>query len=94
MIYLVIWILFINMVACIVYGVDKKKAEKGKWRISESTLLTLSLLGGGIGSFAGMKVFRHKTQKWKFKLGVPLLTLLFFGVVYILVVFEYLQLDF
>ena len=61
----------INILAFALWGIDKEKAKKGKWRISESLLLSLALFGGGLGALLGMLVFRHKTQKWQFKLGVP-----------------------
>ena len=51
--------------------IDKKKAKFGKWRISESALFKLVLLGGGIGGIAGMYVFRHKTKKMRFVIGFP-----------------------
>ena len=56
--------------------IDKKKAEKGRWRIKESTLLTLALLGGSIGEMLGMYVFRHKTKKPRFFIGVPVMLVL------------------
>jgi len=74
--YLIIYILLINIVALLAYRSDKKKAEKGKWRIKETTLLSLSLIGGGIGSIVGMNKFHHKTNKFKFKIGVPVLTII------------------
>lgn len=52
-------------------GIDKWKAQHGKWRISEATLLILAILGGSIGAFAGMRIWHHKTQHLKFKYGVP-----------------------
>lgn len=52
-------------------GIDKKKAERSKWRIKESTLILSAFLFGGIGSFAGMQVFRHKTKHIKFQVLVP-----------------------
>ena len=55
---------------------DKRKAEKGKWRIPENSLLLLVLLGGGIGGIAGMYTFRHKTQKLNFTIGLPTITIL------------------
>ena len=61
----------INLAAFVMWGVDKARAKKGAWRISESALLLIALLGGGLGALLGMLVFRHKTQKWQFKLGVP-----------------------
>ena len=56
--------------------IDKQKAKKGKWRIPEKTLFIITGLGGGIGTIAGMYVFRHKTQKIAFVIGFPLITIL------------------
>ena len=56
--------------------IDKKKAEKGSWRIKESTLLIIALLGGSIGSIAGMYTFRHKSQKPRFYVGIPVIIIL------------------
>lgn len=56
----------INLVTFVLYAADKRKAVKGKWRISEKTLLTLSVLGGGIGGLAAMELIRHKTKHWYF----------------------------
>ncbi len=81
--YLIIYLLFINIVSFFIYGLDKNKAKKGKWRIKESTLLFFSLLGGGLGSFLGMQIYRHKTQKMKFKFGVPFLTIVFLVILYL-----------
>ena len=53
--------------------IDKKKAERGSWRIKESTLLIIAVLGGSIGSIAGMYTFRHKTQKPRFYVGLPII---------------------
>ena len=65
------YLLAINAVAFIVYGIDKYKAKKAKWRISEATLLLLAVLGGSIGAWMGMKVWHHKTMHKKFKYGIP-----------------------
>jgi len=56
--------------------IDKEKAKSGKWRIKESTLLSIALIGGSLGSYAGMKVFRHKTKHAKFKYGIPFIILI------------------
>ena len=56
--------------------IDKKKAKRGRWRIKESTLLFLALIGGSIGEIIGMHVFHHKTQKPKFFIGVPVIIVL------------------
>ena len=75
--HIVIYYLFIiNALAFIVYAIDKFKARKGKWRISESTLLLLAFIGGSIGSWLGMKVWHHKTIHRKFKYGLLAIFLL------------------
>ena len=65
----------INCVAFVMYGVDKYKSIHHKWRIPESTLLLLAVVGGSIGAMLGMQAFRHKTKHLKFKYGVPLIFL-------------------
>lgn len=71
--YLIIYLVAINVVTMIVYGVDKFKAKHDRWRIPESVLITLALIGGSVGALAGMFLFRHKTKHLKFTLGVPLI---------------------
>lgn len=71
-----IYLVAINLISFITMYIDKKKAKKGKWRISEWTLFMLVILGGGIGGIAGMKVFRHKTKKAKFYIGFPAIVIL------------------
>lgn len=73
------YILFLNLVTFVVYGIDKYKAKKGMWRISELTLLTLALLGGSIGAWLAMKAFHHKTMHKKFYIGVPMIFVLQIG---------------
>jgi uncharacterized membrane protein YsdA (DUF1294 family) len=70
---LTIYLLTINLLALIIYAVDKRKAQKGYWRISEGFLLLLAAIGGSIGALAAMFLFRHKTSKWKFRLGIPVM---------------------
>lgn len=65
----------LNLITFIVYGIDKYKARTGKWRISESTLLLLAIMGGSIGALLGIKVWHHKTLHKKFKYGIPLIIL-------------------
>ena len=66
-----IYLAVINVVTFFMYGIDKWKAKKSKWRIRETSLLGLAVLGGSIGAWSGMKVWRHKTQHKKFRYGVP-----------------------
>lgn len=73
---LVCYLLAINAVTFIVYGIDKYKAKKAKWRISEATLLLLAVLGGSVGAWVGMKVWHHKTMHKKFQYGIPAILLI------------------
>ena len=66
----------INILAFIVYGIDKWRAAHGRWRIPESTLLGLAIIGGSIGALLGMKVWHHKTKHKKFVLGLPAILLI------------------
>lgn len=70
------YLVTINAVAFAVYGIDKYKARHGRWRISESTLLLLAVVGGSLGAWCGMRVWHHKTMHRKFKYGVPALFVL------------------
>lgn len=74
------YIVIINILTFIVYGIDKLKAKKGKWRIPESTLLLLAIIGGSIGAWFGMRILHHKTMHKKFKYGIPLIIILQLGV--------------
>lgn len=69
--YLIAYLLIINAMGLLFMHMDKEKARKNKWRISENTLLTIAALGGSVGSFWGMYLFRHKTRHLKFTLGIP-----------------------
>ena len=73
---ILIYLLIINVVTFFAYGIDKYKAKHAKWRISEATLLLLAAIGGSIGAWCGMKVWRHKTMHKKFKYGVPAIFIL------------------
>lgn len=69
-------LLALNFVAFFIYGIDKLKAKRSRWRIPETTLLLFALLGGSIGAWVGMKVWRHKTQHKKFYIGIPVIIVL------------------
>ena len=71
--YLAYYLLIINALALLLMYVDKRKAQKNLWRIPERTLLGAALIGGSLGAFAGMQIFRHKTQHLKFVIGVPVM---------------------
>ena len=70
---LVVYLIIINIIAFGMYGVDKQKAIKKQWRIPEAQLLAVAAIGGSAGALFGMQFFHHKTRKWKFRLGVPLI---------------------
>ncbi len=57
-------------------GADKQRARKGAWRIPESTLFTIAIIGGSIGSILGMRTFRHKTRHWYFVYGMPFILIM------------------
>jgi uncharacterized membrane protein YsdA (DUF1294 family) len=73
-----IYIIMINLITFFMFMIDKEKAKRNRWRIRESVLLGLSLIGGAAGGLIGMKVCHHKTMKPKFFIGVPLM--LFFQI--------------
>ncbi len=68
---LLIYIAVMSLIAFAAFGLDKFKAKTNRWRIRERTLFLLAILGGGIGAFLGMQVFRHKTQHRQFVIGIP-----------------------
>lgn len=68
---ILIYVLAINLIAFLAYGIDKLKAKKNMWRIPEATLIWMAVAGGSIGAIIGMKVWHHKTLHKKFKFGIP-----------------------
>ena len=70
-----IYLIGINLAGFIIMGVDKKRAIRGAWRISEASLFFTALLGGSLGCILGMQHFRHKTKHWYFVWGVPAILL-------------------
>ena len=73
---IIIYLVTINVIGFLVMWIDKRKAQKGSWRIQEKTLFMITLLGGGIGTISGMYTFRHKTQKMGFVIGFPAILIL------------------
>lgn len=73
---LILYLVVVNAAAFVIYGVDKRKAIRDKWRIPEATLIGLAVIGGAFGAFLGMRVWHHKTHKWKFRILVPVFLLL------------------
>ena len=70
------YLLIVNILAFVLYGIDKRKAKKKRFRIPERTLLWMARIGGGIGSWMGIMSFHHKTKHIKFKIVVPLWTVI------------------
>ena len=70
---IIIYLIIINIVAFGMYGIDKQKAIRKQWRIPEAQLQAVAAIGGSAGALLGMQFFHHKTRKWKFRIGVPLI---------------------
>lgn len=70
------YLILINIATFLVFAVDKKRAQRGKWRIPEVWLFGLSFLGGSLGGLLSMKVMRHKTKKMSFVIGIPILLII------------------
>ena len=86
---IIIYLLAVNIIGFLAMGLDKWKAKWGSWRIPENTLFMFTILGGGIGTIAGIYVFRHKTQKKKFTIGMPVIFILeVILIIYLLYIFK------
>lgn len=72
----VLYLIFLNLVGFFIMLVDKKRAIKNQWRISEKALIGISIIGGSIGMLAGMSTFRHKTKHKKFTIGIPIILII------------------
>ena len=81
-VYILYYLIAINVITFLTYGIDKLKAKKGKWRIPETTLLLLAIIGGSIGAWLGIKVWHHKTLHKKFKYGIPLIVIAQIAIVF------------
>ena len=71
-----VWLPALNIVTFFLFGLDKARAKRQKFRIPERTLFLLSILGGSLGALAGMQLWRHKTQHNSFRIGIPAILLL------------------
>lgn len=73
---LIIYLILINLLTFVLFGLDKQRAVKKEWRIPEWVLFTVAILGGGPGAYIGMQYFRHKTKKFDFKYGIPTIAII------------------
>ena len=69
--YIIVYLAAVNLAGFILMGLDKNKARRNKWRIPEATLFLFAIFGGSVGCLLGMRIFRHKTQKPAFYIGIP-----------------------
>jgi len=81
---LLVYLAVVNLVALIMYYADKQKAKKHAWRTPEATLIGVAAIGGALGAYAGMQIFRHKTKHVKFIVCVPLCLILWIALVVVL----------
>ncbi|MDD6282463.1 DUF1294 domain-containing protein [Oribacterium sp. HCP28S3_H8] len=70
------YLILVNVLAFVLYGVDKWKARRSLWRIPEAELISIAAIGGAAGALAGMLFFHHKTRKPRFRYGIPLILIL------------------
>ncbi len=82
--YIVSYLAIVNMAGLIVMGIDKLRARKRAWRIPESTLFVIALIGGSLGTTIGMHLFHHKTRHWYFLFGMPAILVIQIAIVLIL----------
>ena len=81
-----IYLIGINVLTFLIYGVDKWKAQRDRWRIPEDTLIWLAVAGGSVGALLGMNLFRHKAKHRKFFLGIPAILLVQLGLLYFFII--------
>ena len=82
--YSLYYLLAINVVTFVLFGLDKYNARKGNRRIREVTLMAMAALGGSVGAWMGMRLWHHKTKHRKFRYGIPLILLLQIALIYFL----------
>lgn len=82
--YIILYLTAVNLTGFIVMGIDKMRAKKRVWRIPESTLFVIALIGGSLGTTIGMHLFHHKTRHWYFVFGMPAILVIQIAIVLIL----------
>ncbi len=78
---LTLYLMIVNVLVFLMYGMDKRKAKKKKWRIPESSLIFSAFLGGAFGALIGMHLFHHKTRHMQFRVMVPISVILWVGII-------------
>lgn len=73
---IIYYLILINLISFLTFALDKNRARKNKWRTPEKSLMTLSIMGGSLGSLIGVYLMKHKTQRKKFTLGIPIILLI------------------
>lgn len=82
---ILLYFIILNLIGFTSMGIDKRRAIKREWRISEATLFLFAILGGSAGSILGMHIFRHKTKHWYFVIGMPVILILQIAVSFYLI---------
>lgn len=83
-----LYLLFVNLIAFLLFGIDKKRAQRHRWRIREKTLFLFAYLGGGMGAWIAMNTFHHKTKHWYFRVFIPVSVILWTAILLFLLVFS------
>ena len=81
-----IYLIGINILTFLIFGADKWKAKRDKWRIPEDTLIWLAIVGSSVGALLGMYLFMHKTKHRKFQIGIPVILLVQAGLLYFFII--------
>ena len=82
--FILTYLLIINIIAFILYGIDKWRARNNGWRIPEATLFLVAIIGGSVGAILGMRIWHHKTRHLSFVIGLPAILLLQIAAIYLL----------
>lgn len=88
--FLILYFCLINIVGLSFMGIDKQKARRHQWRISEKTFFIIAIVGGSLGSLCGMYLFRHKTKHKAFVLGIPLILILHIAILFFILYKQYM----
>lgn len=85
---IIFYMIMINVISFILYGIDKRRAVKNQWRISESNLLAVAFIGGSLGALLGIFIFHHKTRHFKFKILIPLFLIIHCYLIYMIIIHD------